>query len=99
MTEAALHRQIRALLNAKGIVFIESAMHKRSTNQPGLPDFCFAIHNRTIGATVAYGWECKIGDGKLSPAQEAMFERLRRKPNAWHCVVIRSLDDAIYDLT
>ncbi len=98
-SEAALHRSIRNLLQAKGIVYFESTFGRKTTMQPGTPDFLFTVKSgRWDGGCYprfSVAWEAKIGSVKLSPAQKKMFLRMRTRPNAWQCEVVRSLDQAI----
>jgi hypothetical protein len=102
MTERDLHKSIRALLNAKRIVFFESRMDKRTTQRKGVPDFVFSVKSSPLGSRLGYNtavaWEAKVGNGKLRPEQQTMFEAMQRHPNQWHCAVVRSLDDAIKEL-
>lgn len=98
MSEKDLHRQIRQLLDAKGIVYFESRMDRPTTQRKGVPDFIFAVWRRCEAWIYPVAWECKIGKGKLSSEQEETFKRLQRPPNAWQCTVIRSLDEAIAEL-
>ena len=105
ISEAALHRSIRNLLQVKGIVYFESTFGRRTTMQLGMPDFVFAAYTsrishamKMIPGHVANAWECKIGNKQLTPEQDMMFRKLQYQPNCWKCTVIRSLDQAIEEL-
>lgn len=100
MTETGrngLQSQIAKLLDSLGIVYIRSRTDKRSTNNPGTPDFIFAVTVHTH-EEFSCAWEIKLPKGKLRPEQEKMRERMTTRPNAWRFAVITSVDDAICEL-
>ena len=105
--ERSLHAQIRNLLNLKGIVFFESRMDRKTTQPKGTPDFIFSVllerpekHDPTSNLCVPLpvAWEIKVGNLKLRPEQETMLRNMQRRPNAWNCKVIRSLQEAADEL-
>lgn len=84
--ERELQKQIANYLRMKGLFFIQSAMHKATTNQIGTPDFNFPVNGQWVS------WEAKHGTGKLSKGQSDTEVRILA--NGGQFRVIRSLDEA-----
>jgi len=91
-TEKELHKEIAAILDAKGIVFVRSRMDRRTTQAKGTPDFLFSIRG------YSFAWEVKTEKGRLSLEQERMLDRMSMPPNNWNVSVIRSAGEAIKKL-
>ena len=84
--ERDLQKQIANFLRMKGIWFIQSAMHKATTNQIGTPDFNFPFMGKWVS------WEVKYAAGKLSKEQTDTGVKIFAQGG--HFRVIRSLDEA-----
>jgi len=107
-TERELHKHIGNLLRQRSIEFIESRMDRKTTQKRGVPDFLFSIWVRAPDKDapfagfktwpVALAFELKLPGKKLDPEQVKMFESLSKPPNAWHCVCIHSVDEALAEL-
>lgn len=102
-SERELQKQIVEILRLKGIVANVSRMDKRKTDKVGWPDITFAVWNNKFdeyGGSFRYpcAWEIKFGKGKLSPEQTALSNRMSTSPNAWNYRIIRSVDEAIFEL-
>lgn len=105
--ERALHAQIRNLLSLKGIVYLEQRMDKKSRGIKGWPDFTFAVllnkpskadpTNVTM-VPIPVAWEIKLPGKKLSPEQEELQRKMTSGNNAWHYLVIHSVQEAFEDL-
>lgn len=112
-SEKQLQRQIVNLLRLKGVECNVSAMHKRKTDRVGWPDITFCIYTlapQIIGdrpsqylpqawQTFPCAWEIKMPQGKLTKGQEAMKALLTSGVNGWRHRVIRSVDEALAELT
>jgi hypothetical protein len=98
--KAGLQSQITKLLDRLRIVYVRSRTDKRSTTQPGTPDFIFSVWGKGVHGwcVVACAWEVKLPKGKLRPDQEKMRLRMVTPPNTWRYSVITSLDEAISEL-
>ena len=84
--EKELQNQIENFLRLRGITFIRSAMHRKTSNTVGCPDFLFAV----VGRAVAL--ECKLPGQKPTEDQERVMAGMIR--DGWHVAVVNSLDEA-----
>jgi hypothetical protein len=84
-SEKDLHREVRGLLNLRGIPFCEARMDRKSSITVGWPDITFAVD----GTPVA--WELKFL-GSLSPDQARVKADMER--HGWRYRVIRNLLEA-----
>jgi hypothetical protein len=85
-SEGDIHKQIKNLLNLRGIWFCHSRMDKPTTQRKGVPDFMFALSG------IATAFEVKYGKGKRCDEQIAVHEAMTR--NGWQVYTVRSLDEA-----
>lgn len=100
--EQTLQKQIVGLLRLKGIEPLVPSFGKKTRMTKGWPDITFCIEENGNGAMYPIRWAClweiKYGNGKLSPEQEEMHERLGTFPNDWRVKIIRSVDEALREL-
>lgn len=92
-SEKELQKQIVGLLRLNGIEPNVSAMHKATTHRVGWPDITFAAFG------IPCAWEIKMPTGEESKEQKQMAIRLSTPPNCWRCRVIRSIDEALHELS
>ena len=105
-SERDLHKAVANLLRLRGIEFFESRMDRKTTRPKGEPDFLFCVLVKDFDKEklvvrywpVAVAFELKVAGRPLSEAQQAMFKRMTTPPNAWKCVVIRSVLEAVVEL-
>jgi len=105
--EGDLHEEIRGILNRRGIIYFESRMDKRTTQRKGVPDFIFSVAvtsvdgktEAVLSTAVPQAWECKFGYKKLTPEQAGTFAAMSRFPNCWRTVEIRSVSQALQELS
>lgn len=75
LSERELHQRFSAWLNARWIPFLHSRTDRKTTTACGDPDYLLALHGRCLFI------EIKVGANKLSPAQEARIDYLRKAGN------------------
>ncbi len=92
-SERELQKQIVNLLRLKDIEVIASRTDRRTSNNVGTPDLIFAVHGQ------AHCWELKLPGGKLRAEQEQMALRLQSPLNGWRWRCIRSVDEALAELS
>ena len=85
--EAEIHDEIVKICREHSWYFVHSRMDKRTTCGIGTPDFFIFMPG---GHVVAI--ECKSGNAKLRPEQQAVFAWLTKL--GFGCTIIRSVEKA-----
>jgi len=83
--EKELQNQIENFLRLRGITAIRSAMHRKTSNNLGTPDFLFAIWGRAVAL------ECKLPGQKPTEDQKRVMAGLAK--DGWYVKIVHSLDE------
>lgn len=92
MSEKDLQRQIVKVIRLHGIEVLVHRMDRKTGATVGWPDITFCVNGQ------GYLWEIKTGAGRLSLEQERLMDKLSQPPDSWKVKVIRSVQEAIYEL-